>query len=78
MCFSRTDAVTDIQHDLLARHVTTRDLGLRSKSDIDILRSNCTYFDASWRQEQDAAKIMSLAFLVQKLLAKKNLAKAFF
>ena len=57
----------------LARHVTSRDLDLRSNSDIDLLRSKCTYFDVSWRQEHDAAKILSVAFLVQKLFAKKNL-----
>ena len=56
----------------LARHVTSRDLDLRSNSDIDLLRSKCTYFDASWRQEHDAAKIMPLSFLVQKLFAKKH------
>ena len=57
----------------LARHVTSRDLDLRSNSDIDLLRSKCTYFDASWRQEHDAAKNMSLTFLVQILFAKKNI-----
>ena len=56
----------------LVRHVTSRDLDLRSDSDIDLLRSNCTYFDASWRQEHDAAKTLSLAFLVRKVLAKKH------
>ena len=57
----------------LARHMTSRDLDLRSNFEIDFLRSICTYFDASWRQEDYADKIMSLALLVQKLLAKKKL-----
>ena len=52
-------------------YVTSCDLDLRSDSDIDLSRSICTYvpiyFDASVKEERDAAKIMSLAFLVQKL-----------
>ena len=59
----------------VASHVTSRDLDLRPNSDIDLLRPKCAYFDASWRQEHDAAKIMSLAFLVQKLFAKKTFFK---
>ena len=43
----------------MAQHVTSRDLELRSNSDIDFLRSACTYFDAFRREEHDAAKIMS-------------------
>ena len=55
---------------------STRDLDLRSNSDIDLLkRSMCTYFDASRREEYDAAKIISLAFLVQKLFAKDHFGK---
>ena len=56
----------------LAHHMTSRDLGLRSNSDIDLLMSTCTYFDAFLREEHDAAKILLLAFLVQKLFAKKH------
>ena len=59
----------------LARHVTSRGLDLRSNSDIELLRSECTYFDASRRQERDAAKILSLDFLVQKLFVKDHLCK---
>ena len=71
MCFSRTDAWTDMQHDLFG---STRDPtwpDVRSNSDINISRSKCTYFDVSWLQEHDCSKIMSLAFLGQKLFAKK-------
>ena len=66
-CLSCTDASTDSNMTYLAPHGTSRDLDLRSNSDIDLLRSKCTYFDASWREEHDTAKIMSLAFSVQKL-----------
>ena len=56
----------------LTRHVTSHDLDLKSNSEIDFLRLKCTYFDASWRQEHDAAKIMPLAILVKKLFAKSH------
>ena len=59
----------------LARQLTSRDLDLRSNFDIDLLRSICTYFDASRHQEHDSAKIMSVAFLVQKLFAKNHFCK---
>ena len=55
--------------------MTSRDLDLRSNVGSDLLRSICTYFDASRRQEHDAAKIMSLALLVQKLFEKNIFAK---
>ena len=71
MCFSRTYASNDMQYDLQY----TRDLDLRQNSDIDLLRSICTYFNASRREEHDAAKNMSLAFLVRKLFAKPVFAK---
>ena len=56
----------------LAQHVASCDIDLRRNSDIDLLRSICTYFDASRREEYDAAKISSLAFLLQNLFAKKK------
>ena len=59
----------------LAQYVTSLDVDMRSDSDIDLLMLRCGYFDASWRQEQDAAKLMSLAFLVQKLFAKTYFCK---
>ena len=63
----------------LAQHVASCDIDLRRNSDIDLLRSICTYFDASRREEYDAAKISSLAFLLQNLFAKKNVfAKSLF
>ena len=43
-----------------------------------LLRSTCTCFDAFWREEHDAAKILSLAFSVHKLLAKTRLKKTLF
>ena len=55
----------------LAQLVTSRDLDLKPNPDIDLLRSACTYFDAFRREEYNATKIRSLAFLVQKLLEKK-------
>ena len=70
MCFSRTDVSTDMQYDLLGSH-----LDLRSNSDKDLLNSIYTYFDTSRQEKHDAAKIMSLAFLVQNLFAKTSFAK---
>ena len=59
----------------LAQHLTSRDLDIDldlDKSDIDLSRSICTYFDASWREMHYAAKILPLAFLVQSNLRKKK------
>ena len=58
----------------LAQHVTSRDLDSRSNSDLDLRNASktCTYFDAFRREEHDAAKMLSLALLVQKLFAKKQ------
>ena len=72
-CFFHKDASTDMQYlAYLAEHVTSRDLDLRSNSEIDLYRSTCTHFDAFRGVEHDAAKIMSLAFLVQKLFVKNR------
>ena len=71
-CFDRKNASDDIQYYLLAQGVTLRVLDLSSKFDIAILRSTYTHFDASRREEQYAAKIMSLAYIVQKLFEKNN------
>ena len=51
---------------------SSRDLDLRSNFEIDILRSICTYFDASRREEHNVAKNVSLASLVLKLFAKNR------
>ena len=59
----------------LAQNVTSRYLDLRSNSDLDFLRSTFTHFDAFRREEHDAPKIISIAFLVQKLLVKTLLCK---
>ena len=69
ICFFCKDASIDMQHDLLG---STRDLDLMPNFEIGLFRSTCTYFDAFRRQEHDAAKIMSLAFLVQKLYTKNR------
>ena len=55
-----------------AQNVTSRDLDLRSNFEIDLFRSKCRYFNTFRRLEHDAAKIMSLAFLVQKVFAKNS------
>ena len=52
----------------LDQHVTSRGLGL-------IVQSPCITFDALWREEHDGARIMPLAFLVEKLLATNLFAK---
>ena len=72
ICFFRRDASNDIQYDLLGSTVTSGDIDLRSDFEIDLFRSTCTYFEAFRREEYDASKNMSLAFLVQTLLAKKS------
>ena len=59
----------------VAKNVTSLDLDLSSKSDIDLLRLTCTCFDAFRREEYDAAKIVFLASLIQKLFVKKHLSK---
>ena len=59
----------------LDQHVTPRDLDLGPNFEIDLFRSTCAYFDALRREEYDAAKIMPLAFLVQKLFAKNRCCK---
>ena len=43
-----------------------------------LFRSLCTYFDAFRREQYDAAKIMSLAFLVQKLFVNRFCKKVLF
>ena len=55
--------------------MTSRDLDLSSNYDLALLRVLCTHFDAARREKHDAAKIMALTFLVQKILAKNVLAK---
>ena len=58
-----------------SRHVTSRDLDMRSNSDIDLLRYICIYFDLSRREEYDTGKIISLAFILQKLFVKNHFCK---
>ena len=53
--------------------VTWSDLDLRSNFDLNFLMSTCIYFDASRREQHDGVRIISLAVLVQKLLAKNPL-----
>ena len=60
----------------LTRHLTSRDLDLRSNYDIDLLRSICTYiFRCISTKEQDAVKTMPLALLGEKLFAKNHICK---
>ena len=47
-----------------------------SKSDIDLLRSTCIGVNAFHRDEHDAAKIMFLAFLFQKLVVQNYFSKS--
>ena len=44
MCFSRMNVSTDMQHDLLADHVTSRGLGLRSNFDLDFFMGKVHIF----------------------------------
>ena len=48
---------------------------LTSNSDIDLLRSICTYFDLPRREEHVADRIMSLTCLAQKSFAKGHFCK---
>ena len=57
----------------LGHDVTSSDFDLRSDFDLDLPRSTCTYFDRSRIEEHDGVRIISLAFLDQKLLAKNHL-----
>ena len=56
-------------------HVTSHDVDMRSDFDIDFLWSTCIYLDASPQEEDNDARIMSQALLVQKLLARTFLPK---
>ena len=58
----------------LGKHVTWRDLDLRSNSDIDLLMWTCKYFDAFRRGKQDAAKIAS-SFISSKVISKNSFCK---
>ena len=69
--FSKTNGMI-CNMTYLVQHVTSLDLDLRSNFEIDVFRSTCRYFDAFRREEHDAAKILALAFLVQKLFAKNR------
>ena len=54
LCLSHQDASTDMQHDLF-----------RSLRDLDLLRSNNIFFEASLREKHDDADYLFLS--VQKL-----------
>ena len=66
MCLSRQYALTHMQ---LGSH---RDFDLRSNFDLDLSRLTGICFDASWREEHDAVRILSLSCLVQKLSVKNH------
>ena len=55
----------------LGHRVTMPWLDLRSNCDIDLSRSNYTWFDASWRDKHDGIKIVALP-LKLKILSSKN------
>ena len=55
----------------LGHRVTSRDIDQRSN--FGIFRPTCIYFDVSTREEHDGVRIISPAFLVQKLFAKKSI-----
>ena len=78
MRLSCTDASTDMPYELLG---STRDL-IWPWPEVKFwnwpLRSKCTHFDASWRKEHDAAKIISPAFLFQVICKKLFCKKALF
>ena len=60
-----------MQHDL-GHDVTYSDLELRSKLGLDFPRSTFIYFDAHRQEEHGGVRIITLASLVQKLLAKSQ------
>ena len=55
----------------LGHRVTLPWLDLRSNFDLDLSRSNYTWFDAPWRDKHDGIKIVALP-LKLKLLSSKN------
>ena len=69
MRLSRQYVSTDMQLG------SRRDLDLRSDFDLDLSRSTCVSFYASWRGEHDAVRILSLSRLVQKLSLKNFTSK---
>ena len=55
----------------LGHRVTLPWLDLRSNFDLDLSRSNYTWFDAPWRDKHDGIKIVALS-LKLKILSSKN------
>ena len=55
----------------LGRRVTLPFLDLRSNFDLDLSRSNYTWFDAPWRDKHDRVTIVVLSFKT-KMLSSKN------
>ena len=62
----------------LGHDVTSSNLDLRSNFDLNVPRLTCIYFDVSRREKHDGVRIVLLAFLVQKLLAKNYLCHLIF
>ena len=69
LCSAHPDASNDVHFDL---DVTLRSRDLRSRLDLDFMRSCYTYFDAYQREDIDCALSFALTQLAQKLVAKKN------
>ena len=55
----------------LGHRVTLPWLDLRSNFDLDLLRSNYTWFDAPWRDKHDGIKIVALP-LKWRIVSSKN------
>ena len=53
--------------------LTSGDLG--SNLPIDLSRSKSISVDPAWREEHNGVQIISLSYVVQKLMIKKNLPK---
>ena len=71
MCFIHRGASIDMQHDLsLYHYVSSHDLDLRLNFDLDFLSLTCIYLDASWGEEYNGVRMISLAFL-EHVICKK-------
>ena len=59
----------------LGHRVTLPWLDLRSNFDLDLSRSNDTWFDAPWRDKHDGIKTVALPLQLKILLSKNRLGK---
>ena len=56
----------------LGHRVTLAWLHLKSNFDLDLLRSNCTWFDAPWRDKHNGDTIVVLSFKTKTLSSKNH------